>query len=253
METKVIAYLKRIGIEGPAAPTLDTLNRLQYAHLHHIPYENLDVMNGIPISLEIERLFDKIVTRGRGGYCFELNALFGWLLESLGYQVTNYFGRFWRDEEVVPSKRRHHILQVELDGAKYIVDVGAGAASPRWPLRFAADIRQAQQEEAYRLTRDQKFGWMLEEEKGEEWRAIYSFTEEPNLAIDYVTTSYWCSTNPESKFKKAAMLAIRTNEGRNTVGGNEFRIFNAQGVTVFIPDSQENYKESLRQYFGIEL
>lgn len=253
MESNVIAYLNRIGIEGPAAPTLDMLSRLQYAHLHHIPYENLDVMNGIPISLEIERLFDKIVTRGRGGYCFELNALFGWLLDRLAYRVTNYFGRFWRDEEVVPSKRRHHILQVEIDGEKYIVDVGAGAAAPRWPLMLVTDTPQVQQDESYRLMRDSIYGWMLEEKKGEEWRGIYSFTEEPTLAIDFETTSYWCSTSPDSKFKKASMVAIRTESGRNTIAGDEFRIFKAESFNSFVPDSQEQYKLSLKQYFGIEL
>ncbi|MDQ0112665.1 arylamine N-acetyltransferase family protein [Paenibacillus harenae] len=251
METQVTAYLNRIGFEGSAKPTLDTLSRLQYAHLHTIPYENLDILNGVPLSLEISRLFDKIVNRRRGGYCFELNALFGWLLEELGFQVKHYFGRFWRDEAVVPCKRRHHILQVELDGIKYIVDVGAGAAAPRWPLKLLHGIVQEQQDEWYRLMKDRTYGWLLEERKGDEWRTIYSFTEEPNLPFDYVTTSYWCENSPESIFRKGAMVAIRTEEGRNTIAGKEFRIFSQGSVNAFEPSHDDHYSECLRKYFGI--
>lgn len=246
-------YLNRIGFEGAAEPTLDTLNRLQHAHLHTVPYENLDILNGVPLSLEIPHLFDKIVTRGRGGYCFELNGLFGWLLEELGFRVTHYFGRFWRDEEVVPSMRRHRILRVELEGSSYIVDVGAGAAAPRWPLQLLDGLEQVQQEECYRFVEDRVYGWMLEEKKGEEWRQIYSFTEEPNLPIDYVTTSYWCENSPESKFRQAAMVAIRTEKGRNTIAGKEFRIFDSDSVEDFEPDRDDHYKECLRKYFGIML
>lgn len=253
METQITAYLDRIGFKGAAEPTPDTLSRLQYAHLHHVPYENLDILNGVPLSLEISQLFDKIVTRRRGGFCFELNALFGWLLEELGFHVTHFFGRFWRDEAVVPSKRRHHILQVELDGINYIVDVGAGAAAPRWPLILKGEIKQAQQEECYRLIEDRLYGWMLEEKKGEEWRQIYSFSEEPNMPFDYVTTSYWCENSPESIFRKGAMVAMRTEEGRNTIAGTEFRIFSQERVDVFEPNSDEHYKECLHRYFGIVL
>src|SRR5690606_20497919 len=88
---KIHLYLQRIGYEGPLDRSAKTLAQLQYCHLHTVPYENLDILRGVPISLELEDLFDKIVVRRRGGYCFELNALFGWLLRELGYPVTDYF------------------------------------------------------------------------------------------------------------------------------------------------------------------
>lgn len=93
---QILRYLDRIGLRDavPPPPTLETLRRLQSAHLLHVPYENLDLLRGAITSLEHGALFEKIVEKRRGGLCFELNGLFCWLLCSLGYQVTSYAGRF---------------------------------------------------------------------------------------------------------------------------------------------------------------
>src|SRR5260221_12505984 len=84
----VAAYLERIGYTGPLAPNAGALRALHVAHLYTVPFENLDIGLGRPLSLELPALFDKIVTRRRGGFCYELNGLFAWLLQSLGYGVT---------------------------------------------------------------------------------------------------------------------------------------------------------------------
>jgi N-hydroxyarylamine O-acetyltransferase len=81
------AYLERIGYRGPLAPTAETLRRLHLAHLLSVPFENLSIHAGEPIVLDDEALFDKIVVRGRGGFCYELNGLFAALLRSLGFKV----------------------------------------------------------------------------------------------------------------------------------------------------------------------
>ena len=166
-ETKpeVAAYLERIGYEGPLDGSASALAGLQHAHLLAVPYENLDILAGVPLSLDTAALWDKIVRRRRGGYCFELNAMFGWLLRELGYPVTDLVARFWRDETVLPPMRRHHVLRVEAEGAVYLCDVGVGGAVPREPLAIAAGLEQPQGEECYRLDRDAQFGWFLSERK----------------------------------------------------------------------------------------
>ena len=88
----------RIGYEGHLDNSYKTLAAIQEAHLKAVPYENLDIRYGIPLSLVIPDLYHKIVIKRRGGYCFELNALFRWLLLELGFPVTNYMARFLRDE-----------------------------------------------------------------------------------------------------------------------------------------------------------
>lgn len=246
-------YLKRIGFDGPLDGSAETLAHLQEKHLHTVPYENLDILNRIPLSLEIPDLFDKIVVRGRGGYCFELNALFGWLLRELGYTVTDYFARFWRDEPNPPPKRRHHVLKVEAEGKSYLCDVGVGGIVPRRPIEMTERLEHQQGEERYQLEKDPQYGWMLYEWKNGGWSELYSFSEEPQLSRDFLMATYWCENSPDSIFTKNAMLAVRTKTGRNTVAGKEFRIFTDKGVQVFTPSSDEEYAEALKTYFGIVL
>jgi len=252
-KNKVRLYLDRIGCESPPDGSAEALAELQHRHLHAVPYENLDILRGVPISLEIDDIFDKIVVRRRGGYCFESNALFGWLLRELGYPVTDLFARFWRDEPSPPPKRRHQVLKVEAEGVPYLCDVGVGGIVPRRPLPMIEGLEQPQGDETYRLDRVPDFGWMLRERKHGEWSDLYSFTEEPQLPKDYVMASYWCEHAPDSIFTKSEMVAIRTRNGRNTVSGKEFRLFTPEGVTVFTPETDEEYKEALRTHFGIVL
>lgn len=254
-ETKldVQAYLDRIGFTGAIDGSVETLAQLQECHLHTIPYENFDILNGIPLSLEVPDLFDKIVNRRRGGYCFELNALFSWLLRELGYKVTDYFARFWRDEPNPPPKRRHHVLKVEAEGKSYLCDVGVGGIVPRRPIQMVEGLVHEQGEESYKLEQVAAFGWMLYEKKRGEWSEIFSFTEEPQLPKDYIMASFWCEHAPESIFRKSAMVAIRTAEGRNSVNGDEFRIFTKDGVRSFKPETEEDFREALNIYFGIVL
>ncbi|GIO53628.1 arylamine N-acetyltransferase family protein [Paenibacillus cineris] len=250
---EIQAYLDRIGFQGKLDNGADTLAELQHCHIYSVPYENLDILNGVPLSLDIRDLYDKIVVRRRGGYCFELNALFGWLLGELGFPVTHYFARFWRDEDNLPPKRRHHVLQVEAEGARYLCDVGVGGNVPGRPVLIKEHLEQPQGTECYRLDRDSFFGWQLMERKGEDWRLIYSFAEEPQLPRDYVMASFWCEHAPESIFRQGPMVFIRTSEGRNTVAGDEFRIFAGKEVRILTPRTPEEKRDAFRQYFGIVL
>ncbi len=247
------AYLERISYTGPAEVSAAALAELQEKHLHTVPYENLDVLRRIPLSLEIPDLLEKIVVRRRGGYCFELNALFGWLLNELGYPVTHLMARFWRDEPNPPPKRRHHVLKVEAEGAFYLCDVGVGGIVPRKPIKMVEKLEHQQGDENYRLERDPYYGWMLRELKNGEWSRLYSFTEEPQLPIDFIMATYWCENAPDSIFIENAMVAIRTEDGRNTVAGKEFRIFTSEGVQTFTPKTEEEYNDALHTYFGIKM
>ncbi len=216
-------YLERLQLRDVARADAQTLAHLQCAHLHRVPYENLDILMGKPLSLDPESVFQKVVERGRGGYCFELNALFRHLLEALGYSVTSHFARFWQNEPDPPPKPRHHVLIVPVDGERYLVDVGVGEIVPRWPIMLRDGWIQRQGEECYRVRRVDFFGWMLERQVEGAWMDIFSFTEEPRLERDFITTSYWCEHAQESIFRNQPMVMVRTELGRNTFDGRFFR------------------------------
>ena len=246
-------YLRRIRYAGDTAPTAQTLRALQFAHLCTVPYENLDILDGIPLSLDIAALEDKIVTRGRGGFCFELNALFAALLRALGYTVTDYFSRFLYNEAELPM-RRHHVLTVTSPGddVRRLADVGVGVGSPNYPLRLQADIEQPIGERHYRFATDPSLGWVLSFRTPKAaYTPLYSFTEEPQFPIDYLATMFFCERSPLSPFNKQAMIALRTETGRYTLDGDTFKHFDGERVTVWTEDTPEARRRTLSRIFGL--
>lgn len=252
LSPQVAAYLERIGFSGDTTPCEALLSQLQYLHFGAVPYENLDILRGIPISLEIPDLFDKIVVRRRGGYCFELNALFAWLLSELGFNVSSYFARFLRGETEIP-KRRHHVLIVAVRGKQYLCDVGVGAPVPRRPVLMEEGLVSSQDGMNYCIRHEDFFGTVLYEEHCSGWRRVYSFTPDIALPVDFTATSYFCEHAPQSPFNKKAIVAIRTPLGRNTVDGDEFRVFENGNVRVFQPTPGREYDAALKTHFGIVL
>src|SRR5271154_914893 len=94
--SQLTAYLRRLGLERAERPSLPFLTRLQRRHLLRVPFENLDIFWGNPIPLDVQRAFGKVMELRRGGFCYELNALFASLLAALGFEVSLLSGRVWR-------------------------------------------------------------------------------------------------------------------------------------------------------------
>jgi N-hydroxyarylamine O-acetyltransferase len=136
-------YLVRIGYSGSLDPTVETLCGLHLAHVTNIPFENLDILLGRAISLDLHSLEAKLVACGRGGYCFEHNTLFGAVLESLGFAVTRLAARVRFGSETI-RPRSHMLLSVKLDGEPWLADVGFGAEGLLHSIRLRQEdeVRQ---------------------------------------------------------------------------------------------------------------
>lgn len=227
------AYFHRIGLELPEdlTPNSALLRQLHLAHCTTVPYENLDMIRGIPTSLEEDALFHKIVEEGRGGLCFELNGSFGNLLRALGYQVTDYAARYLRGESTLPM-RRHRVLKVEATDGTWLCDVGIGEVCQREPVRLEEGLVQEQFGETYKLEKEDFLGWVLWDLYKGSWRKFYSFTEEPQLEVDYIAPNFYCEQHPESPFNKKEMFAVKTLEGRKTLDGNLYKEFCNGTVTA---------------------
>lgn len=117
-------YLRRIGVSEPPEPNLDALTMLQAAHLSAVPFENLDVHARTGVRTDTDWSIPKIVERHRGGWCFENNGAFGWLLGELGFDVA-YTGAFVLLDPPDTEHMSHLCLIVTLD-QPYLVDVGFG-------------------------------------------------------------------------------------------------------------------------------
>ena len=180
-------YFDRIGLAmpDPIVPDSALLKKLHFAHCCAVPYENLDMIRGIPTSLEEEALFRKIVEEGKGGLCFELNGSFGFLLTALGYKVTDYAARYLRGEATIPM-RRHRVMRVEATDGVWLCDVGIGELAQREPIAMVEGFPQHQYGETYKLEKEAGLGWVLWDFHKGAWRKFYSFTEEVQLQVDYL-------------------------------------------------------------------
>src|SRR5580692_6895353 len=138
----VDAYLERIGLTERPLATLAGLTALHRAHLLAIPYDALDIQLGRPVTIERPAIYEKIVGRRRGGWCYEMNGIFGWALGQLGFRVTRATGAVTVSDNREANIGNHLVLRVELDEGLYLADVGLGQG-PRDPVRIAEGAYQA--------------------------------------------------------------------------------------------------------------
>lgn len=244
-------YLDRIGVEN-VSTSYDTLLKLQIAHYKTVPYENLDILAGKALNLTPEAVYKKVVEEGRGGYCFELNGLYGELLKEIGFKYTERLARFLKGESEIPMGR-HRILLVELDDKIYVCDVGIGCPTPTEPLELNFEIEQSIGDTKYRFRKDPMLYNVLEYLRHGQWEPYYSFGNELNLPCDFVAPSVFCELSPNSIFNKGPMVHIFTDKGRISVENTEIKFFEDGNVTVRTFKNDVDYKNCLKEYFGIEL
>lgn len=248
-------YLRKLQLND-FEPTVNlaTLTKLQDAHLKYIPYENFDCLNGKITSLKRQDMFNKVIMHNRGGICFELNGLYNWLLESLGFEVTSYAARFI-DKMETYQLRRHRVMCVTLGEKRYLTDVGVNSESPRVPLEIVEGLIQSDGISQYKFTRSEFWGWLLwQKERGKIWKRLFGFTEEPQIDKDFITPSFWCDAHPDSPFIKSKKLSIFREDCNITIRGNYLKFYLGGRVKYrYKINTGAELKEILWEYFGINV
>ena len=248
-------YLRKLQLNDfEPAVNLATLTKLQDAHLKYIPYENFDCLNGKITSLKRQDMFNKVIMHNRGGICFELNGLYNWLLESLGFDVTSYSARFI-DKMETYQLRRHRVMCVALGEKRYLTDVGVNSESPRVPLEIVEGLIQSDGISQYKFTRSEFWGWLLwQKERGKIWKRLFGFTEEPQIDKDFITASFWCDAHPDSPFIKSKKLSIFREDCNITIRGNYLKFYLGGRVKYrYKINTGAELKEILWEYFGINV
>lgn len=155
------AYLKRIGMEREA-PTKAYLDALVFAHQCSVPFEVLDISEkDLCVSLKVGDLFDKLVTRRRGGYCYEVNGLFVLLLRALGFDAVSAPCRILREDTPYPNAVHHRGNVIRLEGKQYFCDVGCGGPMPPAAVELTEGVRQVMRGETFWVERVDEFWWTL--------------------------------------------------------------------------------------------
>jgi len=210
----VNSYLRRIDYHGSREPSPATLRDLHRQHLFTVPFENLDIPLGVPIVLDLAKLYAKIVTRHRGGFCYELNALFGALLRELGFRVHMLSARVRREDGGFGLEFDHMLLRVDLN-EPWLVDVGFGDSFVD-PIVFRAG--GAEQVNGHRyvvLPREDE--WQLLREDAQGQVPLYAFRDLSHALSEYQRMCEYHQTSPDSHFTKSWICSRATSDGRITI------------------------------------
>jgi N-hydroxyarylamine O-acetyltransferase len=243
------AYLGRIGYAGPLHPTAAVLEGLHLAHATHIPFENLDILLGRPIRLDLESLHAKLVGAKRGGYCFEQNTLFAAVLEKIGYPVTRLAARVRLGARRI-SPRTHMLLRVEADEAVWIADVGFGGEGLLKPLPLVAGEIARQCAWSFRLVEEGNL-WVLQGLQRGTWQDQYAFTLEPNYEADFEVANHYTSTYPSSHFVHTLTAQLPTPEARYILRDRELVVARAEEETSRTVEDGEPLLRVLAEIFGL--
>lgn len=236
----VSAYLARLELNG-CGVSREGLSRLVRAHLTHIPFEDIDVWTkGICPSLAISDLFDKMIVRRRGGYCFELNSLFCALLRALGFDAYTVAAYIVTDKDYLPPPT-HCVVLVSLEGEKYFCDVGFGGNMPLCALRLApgrqGDFRIEQEGDYYALYTPLGRTLCFRDVKAE--------------PVDLVPLNFHKSQKPDSPFRAELIMNLRYDDGSAAIKGRFFKCRRGDEAAEKEISSDRELREIIEKYFGI--
>ncbi len=249
------AWLRRIGHDGPRTPDLATLRAIVSAQSGVIPFENVDVLLGRTPRLDLPSLERKLVTEGRGGYCFELNALLRAGLTALGFAVTGLLARVIVGLDADAARPATHMVpRVELPEGAFLADAGFGNLTPTGPLALIPGLDQATPHETMRLMAEGP-ELVLQARLGAEWRNIYRLSPEPKLHADYEVANWFTATHPGSPFVSNLVVS------RPGPAGTRATLFNGR-LTLRRPGQdadrrmlvdEDDWRDALARTFGLTL
>jgi N-hydroxyarylamine O-acetyltransferase len=243
-------YAARIEYTGEFAPTLRTLRDLHLAHATHIPFENLDILLGRPIRLDLDSLIAKLIHGKRGGYCFEQNALFAAVLETVGFPVKRLAARVRMGSTEVRA-RSHMLLAVEADGETWLADVGFGGEGLLLPLLLKSLEPQRHFGWQYRLVNENN-QHVLQSLRPEGWFDLYSFTLEAQHPADYEVSNHFTSTYPGSPFVTRLIAQQPGKDVRLTLVNRQLTEQRPDAIAEVTLEDDDALLEILARRFGLE-
>ncbi|TSK98462.1 Arylamine N-acetyltransferase, pineal gland isozyme NAT-3 [Bagarius yarrelli] len=255
-------YLLRIGCSRSflCAPTLDTLRFLHLQHLLTVPFEDLTIHTGDRVSLKLQLIYDKIVFRKRGGFCYENNGLFSWLLSQLGFKVVILSAQVKsRITGCYGPPFDHLIMMVTLDGERWLCDVGFGPGF-QLPLLLETETPQTQSHGVYRVRTHGNLRFVeTKSDDGSSWVELYKFNLQPCLREDFTTMCEYHQTSINSVFFCKSLCSLLLPNGRITLMGRNLITTRLSGEggppvkTTKTDLSDEEIIQILREKFRIIL
>jgi N-hydroxyarylamine O-acetyltransferase len=245
-------YLARLGVSGPLAPTREALTALLRAHMTGIPFENLDVLLGRGVRLDLDSVYAKLVTARRGGYCFEHSTLLKAALEQVGFEPAAHSARVVMLVPRSAAPRTHMFLTVPVEGETLVLDPGFGGHGPLVPVPLVEGRETREGPDVHRMTR-RDGEWVLEARIGGTMTPLWMSTCEIESPIDFAMANHFTSTWVDSPFVNRLMLRALTPDGRVTVMNRDVTIARGDLIDKAQLADRAALKILLAGHFGIDL
>ncbi len=245
---ELTAYLERIGFKSSPSVNVATLKELQRCHLLSIPYEDIDVQLRRPVDLSVEAAFDKLVTRRRGGWCYEMNGLLGWALEQIGFDVLYMSGGVSRAVRGDSALGNHLVLLITVDGKEFVTDVGFGDG-------FIEPLELVEQTVSQR-----GFDMSIEKIEDGYWRYLnHQYGGAPSFDFKVAAADrslldsqcQWLQTSKESTFVQVLIVQKFNETGYDIQAGLFAKTITPEGVEERVIESYSELAERLQSVFGI--
>ena len=243
------AYLRRIGFTGTPRADLDTLTRMHRAHLSTIPYENLDVMLKRPLTIDPEKAFDKLATRQRGGWCYEMNGALGLALREIGFAVTRMAGGVQRSTAGDTRVGNHLVLLVKVDGEDYVADVGFGDGLYEPAPLAEGEIAQGGFISGLELIDD---GWWRYHNHQHGGAPDFDFRAEAADPALLASQCAFLQTDASSPFTQNVVLHIRSDDSVEIMRNSLRFSVRPDGVERYVIASADDFMREIETTFHVD-
>ena len=228
------------------------LTQLQQAHLLNIPFENLDIHDGVPIELDIGCIYSKVVLNRRGGFCYELNGLFYELLLKVGFRAKRIAARVFDKDIGYGPPFDHMAIIVSIDGIDYLSDVGFGEFSFS-PLQMMEGVMQQDARGVFIMEPHDNGYTRVSKLENNLLVPQYIFTTTGTQLDEFKEMCLYHQTSPQSHFTKQALITRPTQEGRITLTRDKLKIKEGDATCETPLDNEEAFRQMLSKYFAIDL
>ena len=245
-------YIRRINYKGDLIPVFNVLKELQKSHLLAVPFENLDIHYDNHIELDIDSLYHKIVSRKRGGFCYELNGLFYVLLSAIGFDCSIISARVYNNEKDEFGQEFDHLaIIVKLDQSTYLTDVGFGEFAFH-PLLLEMDFIQADPRGDFVIEEIEPGGFVVSKLTGDMKSPQYLFTMQKRALQQFTAMCKYQQTSPDSHFREKKLISRPTENGRITLSGNSLKITEDGEIKVEKEFTSDDFDKYLKEWFNIQ-
>lgn len=243
-------YIRALGLQRKPAD-LAFLSDITQAHVAQFSFTSVGPLLGDDLPLDIESLYQRIVVKRRGGYCFEQNGLLHAMLEELGFSVTLYLGRVIYNQDIHPGLT-HRINLVEIDGNRYIADVGFGPLGPRFPVSLTGE-ESSENFRVFRIQQRQSGEFHMQTLKDGGFYSLYKFELVRYGQADCEVGHFYSHRHPRATFVNHLVVSKILDQEVRSLRNHEYRVITESGEQSYDIADGAQLQTILDKQFGVRV